>query len=289
LGAGDLNFEYRNQQSGGALRLYLEDSTFDRAFFTRDRAQKYLTIAWNQGPSQRVVVDEVEYDFPSDSILPLMVNQSFRFERPTDMVAWQFNREFYCIVDHDQEVGCVGFLFYGLTQTLFVTLERADKRKIELLFEVFKDEFATVDTIQGEMLRLLLVRLIITVTRLAKKQQLPRPSHEDARHDLVRRFNLLVENHYRAHHDVRFYADLLNKSPKTLTNTFARYSERTPQRIIQDRVFLEAKRLMYYTDKTGKEIANELGFDDAAHFSRFFKNLAGQSPTVFKESLKIRQ
>lgn len=288
MGAGDLNFEYRNQQSGGDLRLYLEDSAFDRAFFTRDRTQKYLTIAWNRGSSQRVMVDEAEYDFPSDSILPLMVNQSFRFERSLDIAAWQFNREFYCIVDHDQEVGCVGFLFYGLTQTMFVTLESTEIRKIGLLLEVFKDEFATVDIIQGDMLRLLLVRLIITVTRLAKKQQLPRQAHEDSRHDLVRRFNLLVENHYRTNHDVRFYADLLNKSPKTLSNVFALFSERTPLRIIQDRVLLEAKRLMYYTDKTGKEIAYELGFDDAAHFSRFFKNLAGQSPTVFKESLKIR-
>lgn len=283
-----MKFEYRNQKTGGDLRLYLEEPTFDRAFFTRDRAQKYLTIAWNRGSSQRVVVDEAEREFPPHSFLPLMVNQSFRFERPSDIVAWQFNREFYCIVDHDQEVGCVGFLFYGLNQTMFVTLDGADIRKIGLLLEVFKDEFATVDNIQENMLRLLLVRLIITLTRLAKKQYLPPTVEADARHDLVRRFNLLVENHYRAHHDVKFYAGLLNRSPKTLANAFARFSARTPLRIIQERVFLEAKRLLYYTDKTAKEIAYDLGFDDSAHFSRFFKNLAGQSPTVFKESVKKR-
>jgi AraC-like DNA-binding protein len=172
---------------------------------------------------------------------------------------------------------------------MFVNLEEKETRKFGLLLEVFKDEFATVDTIQGDMLRLLLVRLIITVTRLAKNQRLDSPTREDTRHDLVRRFNLLVENHYRTNHDVKFYAELLNKSPKTLANVFALFSERTPLRIIQDRVLLEAKRLMYYTDKTSKEIAYELGFDDAAHFSRFFKNLAGESPTVFKESLKNRQ
>lgn len=147
-----MKFEYRNNKSGGDLRLCLEDTTFDRAFFSRDRAQKYLTIAWNRGPSQRVVVDEVEHDFPADSILQLMVNQSFRFERSSDIAAWQFNREFYCIVDHDQEVGCVGFLFYGLSQTMFVSLEEKETRKIGLLLEVFRDEFATVDTIQGDML-----------------------------------------------------------------------------------------------------------------------------------------
>ena len=48
---------------------------------------------------------------------------------------------------------------------------------------------------------------------------------------------------------------------------------------------LEAKRLFYYTNKSTKEIASELGFEDASHFSRFFKNQIGQNPTEFKSSI----
>lgn len=277
------------QQAGGELLLSYEEPHFDRAFFTRDRAQKYLTIAWNRGAAQRVIVDEVVYEFPANSLLPLMVNQSFRFANAADIVAWQFNREFYCIIDHDQEVGCVGFLFYGLSQTPFVQLSEKDTRKLTLLLEVFKDEFETADNIQSEMLRLLLVRLIITITRLAKAQRLAADVAEDPRHDLVRRFNLLVENHYRTEHEVKFYAAQLHKSPKTLANSFALYSQKTPLQIIQDRVLLEAKRLMYYTDKTSKEIAYDLGFKDAAHFSRWFKNLTQANPTTFKSSINFSQ
>lgn len=87
---------------------------------------------------------------------------------------------------------------------------------------------------------------------------------------------------------MQFYASRLNKSPKTLSNLFALYHHQTPLQVIQDRLVLEAKRLFYYTDKSAKEIAQELGFDDAAHFSRFFKNQLQVSPSEFKKALQPR-
>jgi AraC-like DNA-binding protein len=107
----------------------------------------------------------------------------------------------------------------------------------------------------------------------------------EAEFDLVRRFNLLVENHYRQFHQVQDYANLLNKSPKTLSNLFAQYNHKTPLQVIKDRIVIEAKRLLHYTDKSAKEIAFELGFDDPANFSRFFKQQTGLPPSDFKVNL----
>ncbi len=164
-----MQLKVTDSPTNGLLLLTQAEPAFNRMFF-RDRKDKLLTIAWNAGPEQTVVIDEIVYAFPPQSILPLMVNQSFRFERPEAVIAWQFNREFYCIVDHDKEVSCVGFLFYGAPESFFVRLQPDDERKISLLFQVFVDEFGTVDPIQVEMLRMLLKRLIILVTRLAKEQ-----------------------------------------------------------------------------------------------------------------------
>jgi len=57
--------------------------------------------------------------------------------------------------------------------------------------------------------------------------------------------------------------------------------------IIQERIITEAKRLFYYTDKSVKEIADELGFEEVAHFSKFFKNCTNQTPSDIKKSLNI--
>jgi AraC-like DNA-binding protein len=95
-----------------------------------------------------------------------------------------------------------------------------------------------------------------------------------------------VENHFRKEHDVQFYAAALYKSPKTLANSFAKFGSGSPLQIIHSRLILEAKRLMLYTDKSVKEISNELGFEDAAHFTKFFKNQLKMTPTGFKKTAK---
>lgn len=272
------------QSTGGDLLLLINEKHFDRMFFTRDRQHKYLTIAWNRGEKQTVTIDEVDYDFLPNTILPLMVNQSFRFERPEDIVAWQFNRDFYCIVDHDEEVSCVGFLFYGSSDQVFVTLDEAMRFKLQRLLDIFIEEFETADNIQIDMLRMLLKRLIIIVTRLAKAHSGPREVLADEKFGTIRKFNLLVENNYREHHTVAYYAQQLNKSPKTLSNLFALYNHKTPLQVIQERLIIEAKRLLYYTDKSAKEITYELGFDDAAYFSNFFKKHTSFSPTDFRNN-----
>jgi AraC-like DNA-binding protein len=226
----------------------------------------------------------VDYDFLPNTILPLMVNQSFRFERPEAIVAWQFNRDFYCIVDHDEEVSCVGFLFYGTSGQVFVQLDEAMQFKLQRLLDIFIEEFETADNIQIDMLRMLLKRLIIIVTRLAKAKQLPIPALADEKFGTIRKFNLMVENNYREHHTVAYYAQQLNKSPKTLSNLFAIYNHKPPLQVIQERLIIEAKRLLYYTDKSAKEITYDLGFDDAAYFSNFFKKHTSFSPTDFRNN-----
>jgi AraC-like DNA-binding protein len=152
-----------------------------------------------------------------------------------------------------------------------------------LLLQVFIEEFKTRDQIQGEMLEMLLKRLIIKSTRLAR-QNLPVPEIRDTQLDVVRRFNVLVDEHFREKHKVSEYAEMLFKSPKTLSNLFKKYSHQTPLEVIHDRIALEAKRLLLYTGQTAEEITFELGFTDAAHFSRFFKRLAGMNPTDFRKA-----
>jgi AraC-like DNA-binding protein len=276
--------QFAEPATDGLFYLIKEETDFHRHFF-RDRKLSLLTIAWNRGADQKINIDGVDYPFASNSIVSLMTNNTFYFERPEEIVAWQYNRAFYCIIDHDKEVSCVGFLFYGSNGVMFMELNDDYSRKINALLTVFLDEFSEKDNIQGEMLRMLLKRLIILITRLAKRQHLNGFDLPEEEFDIVRRFNLLVENHYRQYHQVQDYANLLNKSPKTLSNLFAQYNHKTPLQVIKERIALEAKRLLQYTDKTSKEIAFELGFEDPANFSRFFKQQTGLPPGDFKVSL----
>jgi len=274
---------FTNSNGLGKLKLLTNKLDFDHYYFEQKADNNFYTIAWNRSKSQLVTIDEIEYQFEENTILPIMLNQSFKFENPADIIAWQFNREFYCIVNHDAAVGCVGFIFYGPSPTMFVSLDSEENQKMQSLFDLFEEEFNSDEDIKSEMLRMLLVRLIINITRLAKKQYLGTEEVVEEKFNLIRQFNLLVEIHFKNEHKISFYSNLLNKSPKTISNYFSLYSNKTPLQIIHDRIITEAKRFFYYSDKSVKEIADELGFADAAHFSKFFKKQTSISPSELKK------
>ena len=198
-----------------------------------------------------------------------------------DVVVYTFNREFYCIRDHDAEVSCNGFLFLGSSSPIVVALDDKEQRSFSLLYEFFVEEFETMDHIQGEMLLVLLKRLLIKSVRIARKV-LPVAAMPQPKLDTIRKFNLLVEMHFREKHKVSEYADLLHMSPKSLSNLFSRYFYKSPLKVITERIILESKRLLDFSDKNINEIALTLGFAEVSHFSKFFKLQVGVSPTEYK-------
>jgi AraC-like DNA-binding protein len=93
----------------------------------------------------------------------------------------------------------------------------------------------------------------------------------------------LVEEHFKKYRKVADYAGLMHRSPKTIANIFAMQGEKSPLEIIHDRLLLEAKRLLLYTEKSSKEIGWELGFEDPSQFNRFFKKQITLPPREFRE------
>ena len=278
-------FEHKDDRSEGIIRLITNEPAFSSASFHKEN-DTLLTIAWNKGKSQDISVDDEVISIKNDEVVVFNANQTFSFDHPEGIVAWQFNREFYCIIDHDEEVSCVGLLFYGHRSIPTILLDTEDKRKLDLLLQVFEDEYdEEADNLKTEMLRVILKRLIVKLTRTYKKQT-SLDHLEDGDMNVIRRYNLLVEKNFKKLHQVQDYADLLYKSPKTISNLFSKYSEQSPLEVIHHRIMLEAKRLLLYTDKTAKEIAYELGFQDIPNFSRFYKKNAQQSPSQYRSEYK---
>jgi len=253
--------------------------------YSQSKQVGLYTFIWAKSNPIELVIDSVPLILDPNSILALTPIQYIEYLNGDDAVIYQFNREFYCIKDHDQEVSCAGMLFFGNTNIPIISLDEQEQPKFKTLHEVFLDELNTKDNIQAEMLRMLMARFIIKCTRLLKNQEGVVETPKSSKVDLLRSFNLLVEEHFKSEHSVAFYADKLHKSPKTLSNSFAKLS-RSPLQIIHQRIILEAKRLLTYSNKSAKEIAFEVGFEDASHLSRLFKKHTNLSPSEFKKSLK---
>jgi len=131
-------------------------------------------------------------------------------------------------------------------------------------------------------LRILLKRFIIRCTRLANRQ-LVKNGNKQSEIDLLRHFNVLVEEHFKEKKSVSEYAEMLYKSPKTIANVFSKNSDLTPLEVIHERVIIEAKLMLLYTDKTSKEIGYDLGYSDPAQFSKLFKKQTGVTTGEFRK------
>ena len=248
--------------------------------YTNTKKLDLFTFIWATSDPIKIIVDSIPFTIKPGQIIALTPIQYFQYIGGENAIVYQFNKEFYCIKDHDKEVSCVGLLFFGNAIIPIIGLEKNDIDSFETLHKIFLEELETADTIQAEMLRMLMARFIIKSTRLLKSKGDLSKKYE-SKIDTIRQFNLLVDNHYKEHHNVVFYAEKMNKSPKTLSNNFSEFGK-SPLHIIHERIVLEAKRLLFYTDKSTKEIAYELGFEDASHLSRLFKKNTGVSPKNFK-------
>ncbi len=242
----------------------------------------HYKIIWAKESDLVIWVDGYKMNLNRNQIVFCTPLNILKLDKASGIIAALFNREFYCIRDHDEEVSCNGFLFYGSSLPMVLDLDEKEIKSFELMFLMFQEELETIDSVQGEMLRVLLKRLLIKATRLIKmkspQENLPKPQY-----DIVRRYHLLVEKYFRNLHSVAAYAELLFKSPKTLSNLFKKLGKESPSQIINERITLEAKRLLLFSDKTAEEIGYELGFKEAAHFSKFFKKQVGLPPLVFKK------
>ena len=98
----------------------------------------------------------------------------------------------------------------------------------------------------------------------------------------VMAFRSLVEQHLVDKWTVRQYCAQLDTRPIELVDACKKVFGCTPSELISDRLLLEAKRQLTYSNTPSAVIAYELGFNDPAYFSRFFKRQTGSSPSEFR-------
>lgn len=197
-----------------------------------------------------------------------------------------YNRDFYCIQIHDKEVACDGLLFHNVFEIPFVELNNEENIIIQQLFQNIEYELEWKDSSAEEMIRTYVKQIIIRATRKWKKQNLDNESLKIPNNEVevFRDFSRLLEIHFREKHHVSEYAELMNLAPKTLTHKFKNLQIESPNQLIINRIILEAKRLLVYTDKTVKEIAYDLGYEDPAYFNRLFTSKVESTPSNFKKN-----
>lgn len=166
-----------------------------------------------------------------------------------------------------------------------VNIQESDSGDLMLLIKAIGNELQKGDCPgHKEAIRALVKLFIIKIRRSCTGTDTEVLNPLKASHKAFVKFRQLIEENYCRLHTVKDYASLLNVTTKTLTLYVKECSRYSPLELINNRIILEAKRLLRYSHLSVKEIAFRLGFEDPSYFVKYFKRIVKQSPADYRES-----
>lgn len=279
-------FTLINPQNGNlAFKLLSFD---DNSHFDHLQRNNYFSLIWITKGSGKVKADFAEHYFEADSLLAFSPYQPFMICTKEDIegIAIHFHPDFYCIHMHQKEVSCNGVLFNNVYQPPFTRITDQAKITFQMVIDHMKTEIQNEELAQYELLISYLKIFLITASRLKREQLQELKTTPDSKEPFIlQNLKDAIEDHFKTKHSAVHYAEMLNISPKALARLSKNYFNKTLTDLIAERIIIEAKRELYMTNKTVKEIAYQLGYDDEHYFSRFFKTNADVSPQLYRETV----
>lgn len=235
-----------------------------------------------------LTIDFIDYEFEGKTILFTSPYQHFKFGTDQSFMIKKvdFHGDFYCIEYHKKEVACNGLLFNNIYSRPFITLSQEDYEELKHLTCKLAQEIEISNQYSEPILKAYL-QLILAIASKIKSQELDGSTVLPREQNAIEKFKPLLEQNFIMHRKTSFYANKLALSSSVFTKRCKSFYGKTPSQLIQERVILEAKKLIHLTYKNFKEIASLLNFEDEHYFSRYFKKNTGITPTSFRKKVGI--
>lgn len=276
-----------NEQNGNlAFKLFEFDNN---SYFDHIQRNNYFTLILITSGEGVATVDLCDYSFKENTLFAFYPYQPFMLQsvKPIMGISIQFHHDFFCIYRHHKEIAANGILFNNVYQQPFISLNEFSKSSILNLINGIANELKNDAFRKDEVLISYLKILLVTATRIKLEQQTIQNSEtvNIKQQFIIQNLKNAIEDNFRTKHSASDYADLLNQTPASLARITKNHFNKTLSDLITERIIIEAKRELYLTDKTIKEIAYELGYEDEYYFSRLFKNKTDVSPQIYRNTI----
>lgn len=191
-----------------------------------------------------------------------------------------FEGEFLDFFFNDQFFTYKFDFFHGVNKHYLLYL---DKEAFDNVYPLTREILKEVKNLQPDSEHLLRSSLYLLLIKLNRHYgNIYKTSGVLISDKRVLKLKHLLENNIREYQTVEKYATLLNISKPHLNKLSHTFFGRTPKELINDRLMMEARQEILFTDKDISEIAYDLNFSNPANFNRFFKKAANQTPAQFR-------
>ena len=177
------------------------------------------------------------------------------------------------------------FPFYDSSNYPVIELNKLLSTEITALIHAINNDFrqpGDATDILRSYLNIVLLKIKNSCSGSKEKDKKPL----QIKNPKITSFKNLIHDQYLTHKPVSDYALQLNITPNHLNALCKKHEGKTAIQLLQDRLLLESKRLLYATDMTVKEVCFHLNFEDVPYFNRFFKKQTQLTPVEYRSQSK---
>jgi AraC-like DNA-binding protein len=247
----------------------------------------FYTIFWVESGEAIHATDFVEYSLFADTILfvPPGLKHRMHIDQSVTGTYILFNEDFIQFNQKNYVPLNEYRLFNNPEFKSLIKLDPGNQAKFKTIIGLIYAEAYQNDHYSQDIILNLLHLFLLESRRIFDQQnQVPKQDQEATPDTTIIRFKQLIEDNFVSEKNVSAYAELLDINPSCLNELTKRITGITAGELIRNRVIDETKKLLYSSNLSGKEIAYDLGFDDPAYFSRFFKKYTSLTLKEFRDN-----
>lgn len=244
----------------------------------------YYEIIWIKKGRGTHLIDFKEYEFEGPCLFILNPGVVHKINKaiPTEGHVVKFSESFLLEVEKDASALVRHGLFDDIHPRPVFSLKKDEVKLLDDLMQKMLFEFKRQEELSRVILLSYLKIFLLRVYELREHSE--NIEINSPRYELLFRFKTLIEKNFKTHQELDFYTHALATSHRNLNIITNEFIGRSAKSLINKRLLLEAKRLLYNSENSIKETAYLLGFNDPAYFSRFFTKHEGSNPSDFMKS-----
>lgn len=251
---------------------------------TEPRRNTYYEIIWVQNGSGIHTIDFVDYPFEGPCLFLLNPQNIHTLKKDcvTSCGIIKFSTAFFA-AESDTENFILNYgVFDDIDVLPVINFKNNEALVIKKAFDDLYNQYQQ-DSLFSDALLLSYLKIFLLKVYEVKKSYVQVSCFKSPEYIRFKNFQRLIDTNYKKKSDVSFYADALALSTKTLNAVTQKFTGKSTGQLIKERILLESKRMLHFSDLSIKEIGFAMGFEDSSYFTRFFKKNTNNSPGSYRK------
>lgn len=237
----------------------------------------FYEILWITKGKSNHTIDYKNYELEKNTLFFISPGQLHLFEDWQDIEGYciLFTEGFFSQIFQNKNILFELSYLDNLYSNPFLKIGDEEKSKLQPIVDLLLKE-KSEESVQA---------LLFVLLKQIQSLYLSNRANKNSKNQIIifKKFKNLVEQNFNKYLSLTEYANQLNISPNTLNSVVKSICNKTASHIIDERIVLEAKQLLQFSDDNISQITDKLGFEDSSYFARYFKKHTSTSPLEFRK------